>query len=162
MKTLFLVRHAKSSWDDASLTDKDRPLDDRGLRDAPKMGQRLHERGVKVDLLLASPAVRALTTARIIAKQLNYKVNDITLEDRLYPGLPAELLEIIHKLDKKLARVMLVAHNPALTELAHRFSREITKMPTCSIAEFIFDTMSWSNIGRHTLVHATLDYPKKS
>src|SRR4029434_8634311 len=83
MKTLFLIRHAKSSWDDAALSDKDRPLDDRGKRDAPKMGKRLAKRDVKPDLILSSPAVRARTTAEIIAKKLDYKRNDIVGEDLL-------------------------------------------------------------------------------
>ena len=72
MKTLFLIRHAKSSWDDTALADKDRPLNDRGKRDAPKMGKRLADRDVNPDLILSSPAMRALTTAEIIAKKLDY------------------------------------------------------------------------------------------
>ena len=86
MKMLFLVRHAKSSWDDTALPDKDRPLDDRGKRDAPKMGKRLAKRDVKPDLILSSPAKRALTTAEIIAKKLDYKLKDIVVDDRLYAG----------------------------------------------------------------------------
>jgi phosphohistidine phosphatase len=79
MKTLFLIRHAKSSWDDTALPDKDRPLGDRGRRDAPKMGKRLAKRDVKPDLILSSPARRALTTAEIIAKKLDYKLKDIVV-----------------------------------------------------------------------------------
>jgi hypothetical protein len=86
MKTLFLIRHAKSSWDDTALPDKDRPLDDRGRRDAPKMGKRLAKRDVKPDLILSSPARRALTTAEVIAKKLDYKLKDIVVDDRLYAG----------------------------------------------------------------------------
>ena len=84
MKTLFLIRHAKSSWDDTALPDKDRPLANRGRRDAPKMGRRLAKREVKPDLILSSPARRALTTAEIIAKKLDYKRKNIVVEDR--PG----------------------------------------------------------------------------
>ena len=89
MKTLFLIRHAKSSWDDTALPDKDRPLNDRGKRDAPKMGKRLAKRDVKPDLILSSPAKRALTTAEIIAKKLDYKLKDIVVDDRLYAGAAA-------------------------------------------------------------------------
>src|SRR5437899_10475758 len=92
MKTLFLVRHAKSSWDDTALPDKDRPLNDRGKRDAPKMGERLAKRDVKPDLILSSPARRALTTAEIIAKKLDYKRKDIVADDRLYAGEADDLL----------------------------------------------------------------------
>ena len=84
MKTLLLIRHAKSSWDDPALPDKDRPLNDRGRRDAPKMGKRLAKRGVKPDLILSSPALRALRTAEIIAKMLDYQRRDIVLNERLY------------------------------------------------------------------------------
>src|SRR5437763_1654347 len=83
MKTLFLIRHAKSSWPDPALPDKDRPLGDRGRRDARKMGKRLAKRDVKPDLILSSPARRALKTARIIAKKLDYKRKDIVAADRL-------------------------------------------------------------------------------
>jgi phosphohistidine phosphatase len=161
MKTLFLIRHAKSSWDDAALPDKDRPLDDRGKRDAPKMGKRLAKRDVKPDLILSSPAMRALTTAEIIAKKLDYKLKDIVVDDRLYTG-EDDLLNVIHKLGDKLDRVMLFGHNPKLTELAHRLSSKITHMPTCAVAEFTFDAKSWSNVGKAKPAKVALDCPKKS
>jgi phosphohistidine phosphatase len=97
MKTLFLIRHAKSSWESTALPDKDRPLNDRGKRDAPKMGKRLAKRDVKPDLILSSPARRALTTAEIIAKKLNYKRRDIVVDDRLYAGAVRDLLNVVHK-----------------------------------------------------------------
>jgi phosphohistidine phosphatase len=162
MKTLFLIRHAKSSWDDTALPDKDRPLNDRGKRDAPKMGKRLARRDVKPDLILSSPAMRALTTAEIIAKKLDYKRKDIVVDDRLYAGEADDLLNVIHKLGDKRERVILVGHNPELTELAHRLSSEITHMPTCAVAAFTFDAKSWSNIGKAKPVKVALDYPKKS
>ena len=162
MKTLFLVRHAKSSRDDPSLPDRDRSLDERGKRDAPKMGERLAKRDVKPDLILSSPAMRALTTAEIIAKKLDYKLKDIVVDDRLYASEADELLNVIHKLGDKLERVMLFGHNPELTELAHRLSSEITHMPTCAVAEFTFVTKSWSDIGKAKLEKGALDYPKKS
>ena len=161
MKTLFLIRHAKSSWDDTALPDKDRPLHDRGKRDAPKMGKRLARRDVKPDLILSSPAMRALMTAEIIAKKLDYKRKDIVVDDRLYAGEADDLLNVIHKLGDKRERVILVGHNPELTELAHRLSSEITHMPTCAVAAFTFDAKSWSNIGKAKPVKVALDYPKK-
>jgi phosphohistidine phosphatase len=139
MKTLFLVRHAKSSWDNTALPDKDRPLADRGKRDAPKMGRRLLKRDVKPDLILSSPATRTLSTAELIAKKLDYKRKNIAVHDCLYPGGVDDLLNVIHKLDDKLERVMLFGHNPGLTELAHRLSSEITHVPTCAVAAFTFD-----------------------
>lgn len=162
MKTLFLIRHAKSSWDDTALPDRDRPLDDRGERNVAKMGKRLVKRNVKADLIMSSPAKRALTTAEVIAKMLDYKRKDIMVNNRLYASQVDDLLDVIQALDHKLKRVMLVGHNPELTELAHYLSSEITHMPTCAIVEFTFYAKSWSAIGKAKPDQVTLDYPKKS
>jgi len=162
MKTLFLIRHAKSSWGDTALPDKDRPLNDRGRRDAPQIGERLAKRDVKPDLILSSPAMRALKTAEIIARKLDYRRKDIVVDDRLYAVGADDLLDVIRKLGDKLERVMLFGHNPELTELAHRLSSKITHMPTCAVAEFTFDAKSWSKIGKVKPAKVTFDYPKKS
>jgi phosphohistidine phosphatase len=158
---LFLVRHAKSSRDDPSLPDRDRPLDDRGKQDAPRMGKRLVKRDVKPDLLISSPALRALTTAQLIAEEVGYKRKDIVVDNRLYASGPDDLLAVIRALDKKLDRVMLVGHNPQFTDLAHRLSSEIIDMPTSAVAEFDFDTKAWSDVGEVGPVKAVLDYPRK-
>jgi phosphohistidine phosphatase len=160
MKTLFLVRHAKSSRDDPALPDRERPLNDRGTRDAPRMGKRLAKQGVKPDLILSSPAVRALATAELIATKLGYKVKDIVVNERLYAAASDDLLEVIRRLGDKPKSVMLVGHNPELTELAHRLSSRIIDMPTCAVAEFSFDTTSWSNLGEQAPTRATLRSPK--
>ena len=144
------------------MPDKDRPLNDRGRRDAPKMAKRLAKRDVKPDLILSSPAMRALKTAEIIAKKLDYRRKDIVVDDRLYAVGADDLLDLIHKLGDKLERVMLFGHNPELTELAHRLSSKIAHMPTCAVAEFTFDAKSWSSIGKVKPAKAALDYPKKS
>lgn len=162
MKSVFLVRHAKSSRDDPTLPDKDRPLNDRGKRDAPKMGERLAKRDVKPDLILSSPAKRALKTAEFFAEKLDYKRKDIVVDDRLYAVTPDDLLDVIRNLDDKLERAMVFGHNPELTELAHRFSSEITHMPTCAVAELNFDTKSWSNVGKDKPVKVAFEYPKQS
>ncbi len=161
MKTLFLVRHAKSSRDDPSLPDRDRPLNDRGKQDAPTMGKRLAKRDLKPDLLMSSPALRALTTAQLIAEEVGYKRKDIVVDDRLYTSSPDDLLAVIRVLDKRLDRVMLFGHNPEFTDLAHRLSSEIVDMPTSAVAEFSFDTKAWSDVGEVEPVKALLDYPKK-
>ncbi len=160
MKTLFLVRHAKSSRDDPSLPDRERPLDDRGRHDAPKMGKRLTNRGVKPDLLVSSPALRALTTAQLIADEIGYQRKDIVVDERLYASSPDDLLAVICALDDKLDRVMLVGHNPEFTELAHRLSSEITDMPTCAVAEFRFDATAWADVGEAAPAKVKLDAPK--
>src|SRR5512143_3988842 len=130
MKTLYLVRHAKSSRDDPTLPDRKRPLNDRGKRDAPAMAERLAGQGVKPDLILSSPAVRALATAQAFAKKFDYAITDLVEDDRLYATAADDLLDLIHELDDQQKRVMLFGHNPELTALAHRLSSEIVEMPT--------------------------------
>ena len=161
MKTLFLVRHAKSSRDDPALPDRERPLDDRGRRDAPRMGKHLAKRDVKPDLILASPALRALTTAQLIADEIGYERKRIVVDDRLYSSSAGDLLSVIRALDKKLERVMLFGHNPEFTDLAHRLSNEIRDLATCAVAEFRFDTKAWSDVGEVEPTKVTLDEPKK-
>ena len=162
MKRLFLIRHAKSSWDDGALRDKDRPLNERGKRDAPKVGERLAKRRVKPDLILSSPATRALATAEIIAKKLDYKRSRIVVDDRLYAVEADELLDVIRQLDDGAECVLLIGHNPELTELAHRLFRKITHLPTCAVAKFTFDAKSWTGIGRDKPAKAALEYPGES
>ncbi len=161
MKTLFLVRHAKSSRDNPALPDNERPLDARGKRDAPKVGERLAKAGVKPDLILSSPAKRALTTARVIAKKLGYKRKNIVVDDRLYAAEADVLLDVIQRLDKEAGCVMLFGHNPELTDLSHRLSSKITRMPTCAVAEFTFDVKSWSRIGKDKPATADVSYPPR-
>ena len=161
MKTLLLMRHAKSSRDDPSLPDRDRPLNDRGKQDAPRMGKRLAQRNVKPDLLLSSPALRALTTAQFIAEEVGDKRKDIVVDDRLYASSADDLLAVIRALDKKLHCVMLFGHNPEFTDLAHRLSSEIVHMPTGAVVEFSFDIKAWSDVGEVKPAKVVLDYPKK-
>jgi phosphohistidine phosphatase len=163
-RTLFLVRHAKSSWDGVALPDKERPLADRGKRDAPMMGKRLAKRQVKPDLILSSPSWRALATAEIIANELEFRAKDIVVDDRLYATEAETLLEVIGEISDKLKCVMLFGHNPELTDLAHHISNDITQMSTCAVAEFTFDSKSWSDIGVVKPVKpakVALDFPKK-
>jgi len=159
--TLFLIRHAKSSWDDMGLADKDRPLNDRGKREAPKVGKRLAKRSRRPDLILSSPAARALATAAIIAKKLGYKRKNIVVDDRLYAVEANELLEVIRQLDNGAKRVMLIGHNPELTELAHRLASEITHLPTSAVAEFAFDSESWARVGKDKPTKVALEYAKE-
>lgn len=161
MKTLFLVRHAKSSRNDPTLPDRARPLDDRGRQDAPRMGKRLTKRGVKPELLMSSPALRALTTAQLIADEIGYERKAIVVDDRLYASSAGDLLDLIRALDKKLDRVMLFGHNPEFTDLAHQLSSDIIDMPSCAVAEFRFDTKAWSDVGDVEPTRVMLDEPKR-
>jgi phosphohistidine phosphatase len=162
LKILFLVRHAKSSWEDDTLTDQDRPLNPRGERDAPRMAKALAKRGVKPDLMLSSPALRARATAQVFADALHYPRQRILIDDRLYPGTPVKLLTSLREHGADLGCVMLFAHNPALAELASRLTGTVTAMPTCAVAQLHFEAASWSELRASTLSTVVLERPGKS
>lgn len=161
MKTLYLLRHAKSSWDDASLPDRDRPLEARGERDAARMSKRWSQRIEKPDLILSSPAARAFATAKIVARGLGYRIKDIAIDERLYATTVSTVLDIIEALHDNLGRVLLVGHNPGFVDLAHHFDSGVTHMPTCALAEFRFDARSWGGIGRARPLCTIVDSPKQ-
>ncbi|MEG0010465.1 MAG: histidine phosphatase family protein [Aeromonas sp.] len=162
-RTLILVRHGKSSWEE-DLPDRERPLAARGLRDAPMMGKRLAkalaDNEAQPDLILSSPACRALSTARLLADALAYR-GELALDERIYASDSRTLLAVIGALDERLKCVILVGHDPEFSELAHGFSKEITRMPTCAIARFSFEGASWSAIPTLTPTRVWFDYPKK-
>jgi len=160
MKLLFLVRHAKSSRDAPSLPDRDRPLNERGLRQAPEMGRLLAGRNVKPDVILSSPALRALTTAQLVASEIGYATQDIAVDERLYAGSAESLLSVVRALDKKLGCAMVFGHNPEMSALASGLSDGNLDMVTCAIVEFRYDTKSWGDVGAIAPAKVTLDTPK--
>jgi phosphohistidine phosphatase len=163
MKRLTLIRHAKSSWKDAFLLDMDRPLNKRGQRDAPVMGKRLAARESRPDLIISSPATRALTTAEAIAAEIEYPVEEIVVGERMYGADVAEWLQIIRGLDDSWDHVMCCGHNPGLTDLVNALSPyAIDNIPTCGVVELAFDTDTWTDVGRIEPTQVHFDYPKKS
>jgi phosphohistidine phosphatase len=161
LKILILVRHAKSSWKDASLADRDRPLNKRGKRDAPEMGRRLAARGAAPDLIVSSPAARALATARIIAEAVGYPVDAIREDERLYLASPTELLEAIRDLDDGYDRVFLFGHNPGLTELVNELSEPaVDNVPTCGLVELRLAAERWADVSPDTVRRVSFDTPK--
>jgi phosphohistidine phosphatase len=136
-------------------------LDDRGRQDAPLMGQRLGKHGMKADLVVSSPALRALTTARLFADEIGYPRKDIAVDERLYASSADALLAVIRALDDKLDRVMLFGHNPEFTDLAQRLSSEIVDLPTCAVAEFRFDAKAWADVGEIGPAKVKLSVPRK-
>ena len=161
MKELTLVRHAKSSWQHASLHDHERPLNRRGERDAPMMGERLAKRNVKPDLIVSSPAVRAHETAAIIAKKLGYRRKKIVVEGRVYNASVADLLDVLQNLDDSMTRVMVFGHNPGMTELVNRLGpREIDDLPTCGVVQLRFDTEKWVRLGEVAVQEVFYEVPK--
>lgn len=159
MLKLYLLRHAKSSWQQPNLSDFDRPLNDRGKRDLREMGRRLRARGASPRRIIASPAARTAATARAIADALDMQPGQVEYDQRLYLAGPDDILELLGERDE--VELMLVGHNPGFTQLAGLLSGvSIDNMPTCSYAEIVFDAGSWSGI-RHGLGKLlTFDWPK--
>jgi len=158
MKALYLVRHGQSSWDDIKLIDRERPLTDKGKSDAARMGKRLVESEVTVDAIVSSRTKRALATAEAIARKLDIKRKHIVQDDRLYTGQVDDLLELLQETDDEHKRVMLVGHNPLLSELLLYLSGKDVNLPTCAMAVLKFDTRSWAKIGRKKLEKVAIKY----
>jgi phosphohistidine phosphatase len=162
MKLLSLVRHAKSSWKDASLGDFERPLNKRGRRDAPRMGQRFASVEPAPDLILSSPAERAAHTARVIAEEIGYAVEQIRLEKRLYLATSAEMIGVVQELDDRLGHIALVAHNPGLTALCGVLARaNIDNVPTCGIVRMQLEIDAWRDTEQGCATLLDFDYPKR-
>lgn len=162
MKTLYLVRHAKSSWKEIDLSDKERPLNKRGKQDAPVIGKLLKKMKVKSDLIISSPAVRAFTTAKLIAKEIEYPKFKIKLLDNIYMADSAELSVEMSKADDKCESIMLFGHNPGITDFLNTLCKEsIDNMPTCSVACIQFEINSWSEIKNKKGKLIFFEYPKK-
>jgi phosphohistidine phosphatase len=163
MKTLTIVRHAKSSWDNPGLSDHERPLNKRGLRDAPVMGARLAEWGPPVDRIISSSAVRALKTAEFVVQEMGLPWDEIHVEDDLYHATEEDMLEIIRELDDYLDGVMLFGHNPGMTYLVNDLSDlDLDNLPTCGVVILQFDVEGWADVGERKATSAVFDYPKKN
>jgi phosphohistidine phosphatase len=161
MKTLYLVRHAKSSWDHANLSDHDRPLNHRGERDAPRMGKRLRKRKDRPEVIISSSAVRAQTTAAILATAIDYPASDIFIDERLYGAEPNDVISIIGDLDDGIHCAMLVGHNPTFTALVNALGRcDLDNMPTCGMAFLTFPFDSWKKIATVRGKLVDFDFPK--
>ena len=162
MKTLTLVRHAKSSWKDASLRDRERPLNKRGNRDAPVMAQRIAAAGIRPSLIISSPAVRAWTTAKVVAKELGYPREFLQKEDDLYLASLDSLLDVVAAQEAGFNNLMLFGHNPGLTDFANYLSPGLTNnVPTTGVVCVNFDCDDWSLYDRPNTDLILYDYPKK-
>jgi len=161
MKTLYLLRHAKSSWAIPGQKDYDRPLNDRGMRDAPAMGARMRERGYEIDLVVSSPAARALSTACIICAELGLEPNSIVQDRQIYLAGSAKLLHLISFFDESKHSALLVAHNPALTDLANELAHaSIDNIPTSGLVSIALPIEYWAQIVPGIGKVLDFDFPK--
>lgn len=161
MKKLILVRHAKSSWNSGSQQDFDRPLNDRGHRDAPRMAKRLLKDDIQIDALVSSTAVRAMTTAEYFAEAYDLKKKHIIQEPGLYLAPPEVFFDIISRLDDHHKCVAIFSHNPGITEFANQLcSTRIDDMPTCAIFAVKADIQRWEEFRDAEKKFWFFDYPK--
>lgn len=161
MKEVYLVRHAKSSWDYESLDDYDRPLKGRGISDAHTISTMLADQGAKPQALFSSPATRAVHTAMIFARNLNFPFSAIQLREELYMCSDKDLLRFIQGIDDAVESVMLFGHNPTITNFVNRcIDQRIDNVPTTGVACFHFEIDSWKEAGFSARL-SLFDYPKK-
>ncbi len=161
MKTLLIIRHAKSSWDNATLNDMDRPLNDRGKRDAPVMAGRLIKAGVRIDHFISSPAKRARNTAEIFIHAFGKKEKEIQLVPQLYHAQVQDFKEIVSGLDDQHNAVALFSHNPGITGFANILtSVRLDNMPTCGIFAVTGMATNWKEFLSAGTTYWFFDYPK--
>ena len=157
MKQLFLIRHAKSDWTNPELKDIERYLNERGYSNANMMAAKFN---YKPDLIITSPAIRAISTALIFARNLNYNANNICIKQELYETSVKDYLAVINSIDNSYHTVLLFAHNPTISDLAQHLTQALPmELPTCAIAGISFDVSDWKKVKQGELF--LFDYPKK-
>ena len=162
MKKIYLVRHAKSSWENNKLKDIERPLNKRGEKDAPFMGKLMREKNIKPDLIISSPAERALKTAKIFCNEMEVDVNIILIERDLYDAGRKDILNVIHELDDTVRTAMIFSHNPGLTDLANFLTKgEVYDLPTSGIVSLNCTISNWSELDDSNCEMDFFEYPKK-
>jgi phosphohistidine phosphatase len=162
MKNLYLVRHAKSSWDNNRLKDIERPLNKRGQKDAPAMGNLMNQKKIKPDLLITSPAQRALETAKIFSKGLNILPEHFIVDNNLYEAGRKDFLKIIHQFDNEKNSIMIFSHNPGLSDLAcYLTSEKVCDIPTCGIVSLKSRINNWDELDDVNCELDFFEYPKK-
>jgi phosphohistidine phosphatase len=162
MKTLTILRHAKSSWADDSVVDHDRPLNSRGKRDAPVMAARIAREGIRPSLILSSSAKRAWSTAKEVAKELSYPAEFLQRERDLYHAGVSRLLYVLAEQDVGFNNILLVGHNPGLTDFANYLVPDLTdNIPTCGYASVNIDVDDWNLKDARSVELLSYDYPKR-
>jgi phosphohistidine phosphatase len=161
LKTIILVRHAKSSWDDISLKDEERPLTERGRKNAPDMAKRLLKKRIPIDVILSSPAERAISTAEYFAKEYGIKKKEIIRVPELYMATQDAFINTIKNAPEKADSIALFSHNNGITYFANPLSEtRIDHMPTCSVFAVNVDIGSWSDFKPGHAKFYFFDYPK--
>ena len=145
MKRLYLLRHAKSSWDDASLADFDRPLNDRGRSAAPFMGELIATRGLRPDIIVSSPAIRAMQTAQLVKEASGFDI-PLNYDERIYEASPQTLRSVISQLPDDLGAALVVGHNPGMEGIIRYLTGELQPMPTAALASIKLAVDRWAAV----------------
>lgn len=162
-KTLYLIRHAKSSWDNPSLSDFQRTLNTRGLKDSPLMAKLIKGKNIIPDLIISSPAVRALSTAEIFADEFHYNRIKIIRDERIYEAAMRDLTTTIREIKDENNTVMFFGHNPGLSNIANILGNKcLPDLPTCAVVGIKLKVNSWSEVERNCGEIILFEYPKKS
>lgn len=162
MKTLYLLRHAKSSWEYPGLSDLERPLNERGKKDAPRMGKWLAKHIQTPNLVLCSHSVRTLATISKIGHELGLKGEDYQTDNRLYLASPKRLWQIVHSVPDTADSLMLVGHNPGLTTFASQLCprHAVDNIPTCGVFALQFNCKEWKEAAAEHTEFLFFQYPK--
>jgi phosphohistidine phosphatase len=161
MKQIILVRHAKSDWDNSIPNDIDRPISDEGRYEAHLMAKRLLKKHIPVDAFISSPAKRAITTAAYFAEAYQAKEKEIIKMPELYHAYSFDFFEVINKLDNAINNVVLISHNPGITDFANRLTEtRIDHMPTCSVFAVQALTDNWKDFQKQEKKFLFFEYPK--
>jgi len=161
MKSVLLIRHAKSSWNEPGLPDFDRPLNGRGKEDAPRMAQRLLEKNITIDAFIASPAKRARKTAVFFAEANHRTKQDIILVPELYLAGPGVFYSVIEQAAAEAGCIAIFSHNPGITEFVNELTNtHVDDMPTCSIFGVKADILQWDQFEKAEKEFWFFDYPK--
>ncbi|MGM0498009.1 MAG: SixA phosphatase family protein [Bacteroidota bacterium] len=161
-KQLFIVRHGKSSWEYEHVDDIDRPLKIKGINDAYAMAKRLDSKNKKPQLIISSPANRALHTSIIFSRVLDYPLFNLRLNEIIYNGDEDDILNLIHETDDSISTLMIFGHNPVSTDLSNMFLKDkLDKLPTAGITSLNFKADSWKDISKDNVSTELVDYPKK-
>ena len=161
-KTLLIVRHAKSSWDLASLNDFERPLNERGKKDAPVMAERLLKKNIAIEAFVSSPAKRAKKTAELFCSAFGIPEDQVTFISKLYHATPAVFYEVVEELDDSFSKVAIFSHNPGITEFVNSLIEgvKIDNMPTSGVFAIQVHADKWKDFKKSKRDFLFLDYPK--
>ena len=161
-RKLFIIRHGKSSWDNEGLDDVDRPLAERGIRSANEMAHRLSESGQVPELILTSPASRALNTALIMSRIWELEADALQIHDPIYMAYVSEIGQVISNVPNEIRNLAIFGHNPSFTMYANQFLDEpLDNLPTAGVVIVTLEADGWKGIGRSHVKGTFVDYPKR-